>query len=143
MSDENITEETDNSRSDTPGSNGGIDETPDDETEDETEPDTFPRSYVQELREEAKGWRVKAQTADGLARRLHTELVRATGRLADPTDLPFSEDHLADADNMVAAVDDLLARKPHLAARKPMGDIGQGATRSAGDVSLLGLLQGK
>ena len=52
--------------------------------------------------------------------------MKATGRLADPTDLEFDEDHLDDPDALAAAIDDLLARKPHLASRKPVGDIGQG-----------------
>lgn len=68
------------------------------------------------------------QRADTLARRLHTELVRAAGKLADPTDLPFDETHLEDPEVLAAAVDELIARKPHLAARRPTGDIGQGAT---------------
>ncbi len=55
-----------------------------------------------------------------------------TGKLADPTDLPFTED-LLDDDGLVddtkvqAAVEDLIKRKPHLAARRPTGDVGQGA----------------
>ena len=75
------------------------------------------------------------------AQRLHTELVRATGRLADPTDLEFNEDHLDDPDALAAAVDDLLARKPHLASRRPTGEIGQGATPSAATVDLAALLR--
>lgn len=105
------------------------------------EPDTFPRSYVEELRQENGKYRQRAQQGDAYAQRLHTELVRATGRLADPTDLPFDVDHLADADKMAAALDDLLARKPHLANRRPLGDIGQGASPSAGSVDLAGLLR--
>ena len=37
------------------------------------------------------------------AQRLHTELVRATGKLADPTDLEFAEEHLDDPDALAAA----------------------------------------
>lgn len=114
----------------------------DSESETSDEPDVFPREYVEKLRQENGKYRQRAQQADALAQRLHTELVRASGKLADPTDLPYDEDHLAAADNMAAAIDDLLARKPHLAARKPVGDIGQGATPSAQPVSLLGLLKG-
>ena len=55
--------------------------------------DTFPRSYVVKLRtENAKYWE-RARSADTYAERLHTELVRATGKLADPTDLEFAEEH--------------------------------------------------
>ncbi len=97
-----------------------------DDTEPAEDADSFPRSYVEKLRRESAGYRERATKGDTYAQRLHTELVRATGKLADPTDLPFSEDHLADPDTLAAAVEDLLARKPHLASRKPVGDIGQG-----------------
>ena len=90
------------------------------------EVDTFPRAVVEKLRQENGKYRQRAQRSDTLARRLHTELVRATGRLADPTDLPFDEGHLDDPDALAAAVEELLDRKPHLAARRPSGDIGQG-----------------
>lgn len=107
----------------------------------ESDPDTFPRSYVEDLREENKRYRHRAQRADSYAHRLHTELVRATGRLADPTDLAFDEAHLDDPDALTAAIDDLVAKKPHLAARRPIGEIGQGATKSADTVNLAALLR--
>ena len=103
--------------------------------------DTFPRAYVDKLRKEAADARVKAKRADDLAARLHTALVAATGRLADPSDLPFDDAHLEDADALNAAVDALLARKPHLASRRPVGSIGQGATSPADRVSLAGILR--
>ncbi|KAA1248795.1 hypothetical protein F0Q45_18610 [Mycobacterium simiae] len=106
------------------------------------EPDTFPRSYVEELRQENGRYRQRAQQADQYAQRLHTELVRATGQLADPTDLPFNADHLDDADKLASAITDLLARKPHLANRRPMGDIGQGAVSgTAANVDLAAILR--
>lgn len=107
------------------------------------EPETFSREYVEKLRQENGKYRQRAGEADSLAQRLHTELVRATGRLADPTDLPFDADHLADADKMAADIEDLLARKPHLATRRPVGEIGQGATPSGGTVDLAAILRGK
>ena len=114
----------------------------DESSTDETEPDTFPREVVEKLRQENGKYRQRAQRADTLAQRLHTELVRATGRLADPSDLEFDEVHLEDPDALVAAVDELLERKPHLASRKPAGDIGQGQRGSAAQpFSLLGLLK--
>lgn len=106
------------------------------------EPETFPRSYVEDLRRENGKYRQRAGEADALATRLHTELVRATGRLADPTDLPFDPDHIADAGKMVAAIDALLEAKPHLAARRITGDIGQGAQGDTGTVSLIDILRG-
>ena len=120
---------------------------PDDErvdvdgSDDPSDAETFPREYVEKLRKEAADARVKAKRADDLAERLHTALVAATGRLADPSDLPFDDAHLEDADALNAAVDELLARKPHLASRRPVGSIGQGATSAADSVSLAGILR--
>ncbi|WP_353107738.1 hypothetical protein [Gordonia sp. (in: high G+C Gram-positive bacteria)] len=108
------------------------------------EPDTFSREYVEKLRQENGRYRQRAQRADDLAHRLHRELVRSDGRLQDPTDLDFSDDHLADDGvSLTEAIDDLLTRKPHLATRRPIGDVGQGATTSSTDVNLLGILRGQ
>lgn len=110
----------------------------------ETEPETFPLAYVQKLRKEAGDARVKVQDRDALAQRLHTSLVASTGRLADPSDLPFDEGHLNDADALNTAIDQLLAAKPHLATRRPRGDIGQGRTSEAGaTVNLAALLRSR
>lgn len=118
---------------------------PEDDTEgsdSESDPEMFPREYVENLRQENGRYRQRAQRAGQLAQRLHTELVRSTGRLADPDDLAFDEAHLDDPDALAATVDDLLARKPHLASRKPVGDIGQGIRGSAAaSVGLLDLLK--
>jgi hypothetical protein len=113
-----------------------------DDTLDDSAADTFPRSYVEKLRSQNARYRERGKQADLYAQRLHLELVRATGRLADPSDLEFDEDHLEDTDALAAAVDDLLAKKPHLASRKPVGDIGQGQRGAAAEpFSLLGLLK--
>ncbi|ORA68289.1 hypothetical protein BST23_04200 [Mycolicibacterium elephantis] len=104
--------------------------------------DTFSRSYVEKLRNEAAKLRIRAQRADELAHRLHTELVRATGKLADPADLEFDPEHLQDADKLSAAINALLEAKPHLRSRKPIGDVGQGRRGNAEEpVSLLGILK--
>jgi hypothetical protein len=87
------------------------------------EPDTFTREYVTEIRKEAADHRAKSKA---MATRLHTELVRSTGRLADPTELLFDAAHLEDPEALTAAIDDLLTRKPHYAARTPQGHVGQG-----------------
>lgn len=113
-------------------------ETP--ETEPEVE-ETFPRDYVEKLRQENGKYRQRAQHADTLAHRLHIELVRATGKLADPSDLPFDDAHLEDPVALAAAVEELLTAKPHLASRKPTGEIGQGPARASGTVDLAGLLR--
>lgn len=107
----------------------------------EAEPETFPREYVQKLRDESAKYRQRAGRTDELAKRLHTSLVAATGRLADPSDLPYDEAHLDDEEALTAAVDALLASKPHLASRKPMGDVGQGASGDGNVVGLAGLLR--
>ena len=118
------------------------DHQPDPEQTEEVQ-DTFSRDYVEKLRHENGKYRQRAQRTDELAHRLHTALVAATGRLADPTDLEFSEDHLEDPEALQAAVDELLARKPHLAARRPRGDVGQGAASSGDTVDLAGLLRSR
>lgn len=105
------------------------------------DPETFPRSYVEKLRKEAAGHRDRAKRADDFAQRLHTALVEATGRLADPADLPFEESHLDDAQALTTAIEALLADKPHLASRKPFGNIGQGVAPVSNDVSLGGILR--
>lgn len=107
------------------------------------EPDTFPRDYVEKLRKEAAAYREKAKGRDELAQRLHTALVAATGRLADPSDLAFDEAHLDDEEALTAALDELLDRKPHLASRRPRGDVGQGATANTTTVNLAGLLRAR
>ncbi len=114
-------------------------ETPPDDAE--ADPETFPKEYVQKLRDEAAASRVRARQADELSERLHVELVRATGRLADPTDLAYVAGHLEDVDVLEAAIDDLLARRPHLASRRLTGDVGQGATGGEVSVDLAGLLR--
>jgi hypothetical protein len=84
------------------------------------EPDAFPREYVQGLREEAKSWRIKAARADELEARLHAELTKADGRLADWQDLPFNAEHLTDPQTHADAITELLKSKPHYASRKPV-----------------------
>lgn len=112
----------------------------------EDEPETFDREYVQKLRDEAAGHRVKAKRADALAAALVTAQAAGTGRLVDPTDLPFSEellddDGVPDPDKVGAAVEELVRRKPHLAARRPRGDVGQGARPEAQEEGLAALLR--
>ena len=113
------------------------------ETEGEQEDETFTREYVQTLRDESAKYRTKAKDRDDLAERLHTSLVAATGRLADPSDLTFDDAHLTDPDALTTALDDLLTRKPHLGSRKPSGDIGQGATGTTDTVDLAAMLRAR
>ena len=112
------------------------------EREEQTEePETFPRSYVEDLRQENGKYRQRAQTGRPYAQRLHTELVRATGKLADPTDMPFDETHLDSPDTLTEAIDELLhASRTWPRVGRP-DDIGQGATPSASTVDLAALLR--
>lgn len=122
-----------------------------DETADPDEPDepdsaatTFSRTYVEKLRRESAAYRERANRADELATRLHAALVEATGKLADPTDLPFDAEHLDDPAALAAAIDDLLAGKPHLASRRPFGDVGQGNRGATAEpVDLAALLRAR
>lgn len=114
-------------------------DTPPGETDGASIEETFPRKVVEDLRQEAGKHRQRAQRAE---HRLHLELVRATGRLQDPEDLPFNTEHLDDPQALTAAIDELLSRKPYLASRKPVGDIGQGPTPPAGSVDLAAILRG-
>lgn len=106
--------------------------------------ETFPREYVEKLRQENGKYRQRAQEADDLAHRLHLQLVKDTGRLADPEDLDFAAEHLEDPEALATAIDELLARKPHLASRRPRGDVGQGRVSDpAGTVDLAALLRSR
>lgn len=107
------------------------------------DPETFPKAYVEQLRKEAADNRVKAKRTDDLAGRLHAQLVASTGKLADPTDLPFDEAHLDDPGALDAAIESLIEAKPHLASRTPRGNIGQGGVGKSDDgFSLAGWLGG-
>lgn len=110
--------------SETAGQTAAGDSDTDDEIDSDT--DNFSRSYVEKLRRESAGYRERARLADDYAQRLHTALVSATGRLADPSDLPFDAENLDDTERLSGAIDELLTRKPHLASRRPFGDVGQG-----------------
>ena len=105
--------------------------------------ETFPRAYVEKLRKESATYRERARRADDLAAELFTARVQLTGRLADPTDLPFDAAALDDPTRLDAALDDLLSRKPHLASRRPHGSVGQGATASDSGVDLAAILRGR
>ena len=107
------------------------------------EQDTFPRDYVEKLRDENAKYRQRAQKADDLAHRLHNALTAATGRLADPSDLPYDESHLDDPEALQRAISELLAKKPHLGSRKPVGNIGQGVSSSTDAVDLAAMMRAR
>ena len=94
-------------------------------------------TYVERLRRESAEHRTRAAKADELAAALWSARVSATGRLADPTDLPMPEDvDPLDGEAVEAAVADLLERKPHLGARVPRGNAGQGYEQTPAAFSL-------
>lgn len=144
-----MTEQTDQTPDETTGTivpvedadQVGTEVPPADDSAPTEDPETFPREYVVKLRDEAAKHRQRAADRDDLAQRLHTALVTSTGRLADPSDLVFNDEHMTDADALSAAIDDLLTRKPHLGSRRIVGDVGQGASRSDSAVDLAGILR--
>lgn len=123
---------------DDPDSNQGQDDPGSDEQ------DTFDRSYVEKLRKENAKYRDRAKHADDLAHRLHTALVAADGRLADPADLPFDEANLDDPEALTAAVTALVKTKPGLRAQQIRGDVGAGdrGTPKKAPVDLIGIMRG-
>lgn len=84
---------------------------------------------------------MKAKDRDELAHALFTAQVAATGRLADPTDLPYDEALLNDPKGLETALDTLLNHKPHLASRTPRGNIGQGVAGGSDTVDLAAILR--
>ncbi|BBX35756.1 hypothetical protein MMAG44476_11069 [Mycolicibacterium mageritense DSM 44476 = CIP 104973] len=145
--DEQTTEQTDVESdatvdADTDGLTEGDDNADD---ENDNTATSFSRTYVEKLRRENAGYRERANRADELAQRLHTALVAATGRMADPTDLAFDAAHLDDDDALTTAIDELLAKKPHLASRRPFGDVGQGRRGAASEapVNLADMLRAR
>lgn len=121
---------------------GEVDANLPNEEEQGKEAETFPRSYVEELREENKRYRLRANGVDELSQRLHTALVAADGRLQDASDLPYEQAHLEDAEALKAAIDSLIEAKPHLRARRATGDIGAGSRgNSANSTDLIEIIR--
>lgn len=105
-----------------------------DATEEQAEPDTFDREYVEKLRKENADHRTRS---DEVSRRLHTELVRADGRLADPADLPYDRAHVDNPEALTLAIDALLESKPHFASRVPAGHVGQGEKDAGASINII------
>ena len=98
--------------------------------DDGTEPadDGSDSTPLQRARRDAAKYRRRLRDTESrlesLQRELFTARVRETGRLADPTDMPFDPELLDDDDGLTEAIDALTEAKPHLKARA-FGDIGQ------------------
>lgn len=58
-----------------------------------------------------------AATVEALQQRLLTALVKADGRMQDPTDFPFNAEHLDNEEALLEAITELLEAKPHLKKR--------------------------
>lgn len=106
------------------------------------DPDTFNRAYVEDLRKESAGYRTQVRE---LQQQLHRLKVEQSGMLADPADLAFDPEHLADPAALTAAIDALLTAKPHLKARRfdPAGAAQGPKTDSGGDVSLVDIMRSR
>lgn len=121
---------------------GDTDTADDDSTaETDAQDDDTEATEVEQLKAQADQ---HEQRADALAHRLHSALVAADGRLADPDDLPFNAEHLDDTDALSAAIGDLIARKPGLKAQNVTGDVGAGKRGSdrTPPADLLKIIQG-
>lgn len=104
--------------------------------------DTFDRAYVEDLRKESAGYRTQVRE---LQQQLHRLKVEQSGMLADPADLAFDPEHLADPAALTAAIDALLVAKPHLKARRfdPAGAAQGPKSNSGGDVSLVDIMRSR
>jgi hypothetical protein len=104
---------------------------------------------VEDLRRESAGYRDRAKRADALAERLLAASVATAtaGILADPSDLPASDDLLdddgfPDPEAIATAARSLVERKPHLGDRRPTGTVDQGAREGAETINLAGMIRG-
>lgn len=101
--------------------------------------------YLNRIRRQAASARTRAREAearaDSLARELWSARVAALGLLADPSDLPYDPELLADPDGISAAVAELLAAKPHLRRRQITGGLGQASPADTPSLSLAEILR--
>lgn len=113
-------------------------DTGDEDTGDEDEQDTDKSKLRGEAAKYRRQRNEQRDRADKYGQRLFTELVRSTGRLTDPSDMPVDTALLEDTDKLNSAIDKLLESKPHLKARqfKDMGqhDRGAGMGVSLGEI---------
>jgi hypothetical protein len=120
---------------------------PEDPAAPESTPETFPAAVVKDLRDENAKLRIRGKKSDELTTRLVHAMAGQTGRLADPTDLPVSDELLdddgyPDTDKVQTAIEQLLKSKPHLASTRPrVSDIGQGPRPGSQDVNLADILR--
>lgn len=109
--------------------------------------ETFDKDYVQGLRHEAKSYRTRLRDTEQLAKQrgeaLLSARVAATGLLADPSDVAYTDELLdGDDDALRAHIDQLLTQKPHLRAVNTGGGGLPNRHEDGSTVSLASLLRG-
>lgn len=111
-------------------------------TESEPRGDENSSDQLTEVRREAAGYRKRLRETETELQQVQSELfharVAATGKLADPSDMPVDVELLAGG--LDDAIDELLQAKPHLKARA-FGDIRQGERGERAAVSLADILR--
>lgn len=111
-------------------------------TESEPRGDENRSDQLTEVRREAAGYRKRLRETETELQQVQSELfharVAATGKLADPSDMPVDVELLAGG--LDDAIDELLQAKPHLKARA-FGDIRQGERGERAAVSLADILR--
>lgn len=130
------------------GETPGEETPPEDDESSELDDDDTPSGgddEISQLRNEAAKRRrqrnEERDRADALGRRLFTELVRSTGVLIDPDDMPFNPELLEDPDALKAAAEEHAESKPHLKARRYTPS-GGNHRQDAPTVSLGSILRG-
>lgn len=102
-------------------------------------------SQVTALRKEAGNYRRQLRDVearrDELELELYRERVAALGILADPADLEFDAEAMADPARLRELADELVTAKPHLRSRKIRERAGQGEGSGGDGFSLAGLLR--
>ena len=135
---DDVSRETDEDEDTDTGNDDVSRETDEDEDGDEDEQDTDKSKLRGEAAKYRRQRNEQRDRADKYGQRLFTELVRSTGRLTDPSDMPVDTALLEDTDKLNSAIDKLLESKPHLKARqfKDMGqhDRGAGMGVSLGEI---------
>lgn len=124
--DEKLTESDSETVSCTPeGNDSGEQENAPESAEDESEGNEGNSGETQtpETRDSQPNYQ---QLAHDYATRLHEALVKLDGRLADPTDLAYSDEHLENPQALTEAITELIHRKPGLRSKQYTNDVGAG-----------------
>lgn len=111
---------------------------------DETDETDSENDGIRKVRREAANYRTQLREAETELQDVKAQLfaakVSASGKFADPSDMPVDLDMVNDDAALYRAIDELLEHKPHLRARQ-FGNIGQGERGTAQGVSLGSILR--